>query len=225
MAGDRRTVSETGNGPDSLIFLTQSEEGRGFTAAVRETRGSAARTFVRVLQAVLGAARSLTNVGIRLDRVGPCGKSTKCSRMDPYLLLEVPHNATTDDIKKAYRRLAKQWHPDSNGGSKAAEERFKSIQSAYECLIDPAKRATVDLKRKQREQEEAARKARVEAERQARSATRSDTPAFTAAGPNWGVILLGVLAVAGIGATLSQAQAPRRRTRPVKKRRRRTRFT
>lgn len=142
--------------------------------------------------------------------------------MDPYLLLEVPHNATIDDIKKAYRRLAKRWHPDNNGGSKDAEERFKSIQTAYECLIDPVKRAAEDLKCKQREQEETARKARAEAERQARASAHSNPSVVNNGGPNWGAIVFGALVVAGIGAALSEAQAPRRRTRPVKRRRRRT---
>lgn len=92
--------------------------------------------------------------------------------MDPYLLLEVPHTATIDDIKKAYRRLAQKWHPDKNNGSKVAEEMFKKIKAAYDCLIDPIKRAAEDLKRKHREQAEAAKMA--EAERKARA--HADTP-------------------------------------------------
>jgi DnaJ-class molecular chaperone len=86
--------------------------------------------------------------------------------MDPYTTLEVPHTATTDDIKKAYRRLAKMWHPDKNGESKEAERMFKKINAAYECLSDPIKRAAEDLKRKQREQAEAARKAQSQAQEQ-----------------------------------------------------------
>ena len=85
--------------------------------------------------------------------------------MDPYLLLEVPPTASTDDIKKAYRRLAKKWHPDTNGGSTEAAEMFKKVRTAYDCLIDPIKRAAEDRNRKNREQAEAAKKA--EAERQA----------------------------------------------------------
>lgn len=143
--------------------------------------------------------------------------------MDPYLHLEVPHHATADEIKKAYRRLAKRWHPDRNAGNKAAEEKFKSIQAAYECLNDPAKRAAEDLKRKQREKEEEARKARTEAERQARVAPQGNPPAANSGGPNWGAIVLGGLAVAVIGAAISQAQAPRRRAQPARRRRRHTR--
>lgn len=91
--------------------------------------------------------------------------------MDPYLLLEVPHTATIDDIKKAYRRLAKKWHPDTNGGSTQAADMFKKIKAAYDCLIDPIKRATEDRDRKHREQAEAVKKA--EAERQARARTHA----------------------------------------------------
>lgn len=89
--------------------------------------------------------------------------------MDPYLLLQVPCTATIGDIKKAYRRLAKQWHPDRNGWSKVAEKMFKKIKAAYECLVEPTRRASEDLKHKQREQAEAAKKA--EAGRQAHTWT------------------------------------------------------
>jgi curved DNA-binding protein CbpA len=92
--------------------------------------------------------------------------------MDPYLLLEVPHTATIDDIKKAYRKLAKQWHPDKNGGSLDAAEMFRKIKAAYDCLVDPTKREAEDLKRKHREQTEAAKKAKAETQRQARAYTQ-----------------------------------------------------
>lgn len=82
--------------------------------------------------------------------------------MDPYVLLELPYNATIDDIKKAYRRLAKQWHPDKNGGSLDAAEKFKMIKAAYDCLVDPAERAKEDRKRQEREQAEAAKNAEAE---------------------------------------------------------------
>lgn len=93
--------------------------------------------------------------------------------MDPYLLLEVPYTATNSDIKKAYRKMALKWHPDKNGGSKAAEEMFKKIKAAYDCLVDPIKRAAEDLKRKHREQAEAAKKAETERQARARAYTQS----------------------------------------------------
>src|SRR5262245_35859809 len=63
---------------------------------------------------------------------------------DLYDILEVAHDASDADIKKSYRRLAMQFHPDRNGGDKAAEERFKEITEAYDVLRDPDKRARYD---------------------------------------------------------------------------------
>lgn len=63
---------------------------------------------------------------------------------DFYAVLGVPREASDEDIKKAYRRLAMQWHPDRNGGSKEAEEKFKEITEAYDVLRDAQKRAAYD---------------------------------------------------------------------------------
>ena len=63
---------------------------------------------------------------------------------DFYAVLGVPRTATDDDIKQAYRRLAMQYHPDKNGGSKEAEEKFKEVIEAYDVLRDPQKRAAYD---------------------------------------------------------------------------------
>ena len=63
---------------------------------------------------------------------------------DYYKMLSVPRNANTEQIKKAYRKLALECHPDRNQGSKDAEERFKEVTEAYEVLRDPDKRATYD---------------------------------------------------------------------------------
>ncbi|MCR5829599.1 MAG: DnaJ domain-containing protein [Lachnospiraceae bacterium] len=59
--------------------------------------------------------------------------------MDPYQVLGVARNADDETIKKAYRQLSKQYHPDNNPGDKNAEERFKTVQSAYEQIMDMRK--------------------------------------------------------------------------------------
>jgi molecular chaperone DnaJ len=63
---------------------------------------------------------------------------------DPYKTLGVDKKATADEIKKAYRKLARQYHPDKNPGDAAAEERFKDIQQANDVLSDPEKRKQYD---------------------------------------------------------------------------------
>ncbi|NLS78216.1 MAG: DnaJ domain-containing protein [Chloroflexi bacterium] len=63
---------------------------------------------------------------------------------DYYKILGVDRNAPEKDIKKAYRSLARKYHPDVNPGDKAAEERFKEINEAYEVLADSAKRKKYD---------------------------------------------------------------------------------
>ena len=63
---------------------------------------------------------------------------------DYYKTLGVKKNAGADDIKKAYRKLARKYHPDVNQGDKAAEERFKEINEAYEVLSDEDKRGKYD---------------------------------------------------------------------------------
>ena len=62
----------------------------------------------------------------------------------PYEVLGVKPDATADEIRKVYRKLAKQFHPDLNPGKPEAEARFKSIAAAYDLLSDPDKRARYD---------------------------------------------------------------------------------
>jgi DnaJ-class molecular chaperone len=63
---------------------------------------------------------------------------------DPYAVLGVKREATQDEIRKAYRQLAKKLHPDLNPGDKQAEEKFKQISAAYDLLGDAEKRARFD---------------------------------------------------------------------------------
>jgi curved DNA-binding protein len=63
---------------------------------------------------------------------------------DYYEVLGLTRNASESDIKKAYRKLARQHHPDRNPGDKTAETRFKEVQEAYDVLSDPTKRSQYD---------------------------------------------------------------------------------
>lgn len=64
--------------------------------------------------------------------------------MDYYDILGIKKNATQEEIKKAYRTLAKKYHPDQNHGDKVAEEKFKKINEAYTVLADEEKRRMYD---------------------------------------------------------------------------------
>src|SRR5438270_6690547 len=63
---------------------------------------------------------------------------------DYYEVLGVSKDASEEEIKKAYRKLARQYHPDRNPGDKQAETRFKEVQDAYDVLSDKTKRAQYD---------------------------------------------------------------------------------
>ena len=66
------------------------------------------------------------------------------TKRDYYEILGVPKNASDEEIKKAYRKLAMKFHPDRNEGDKNAEAKFKEAKEAYEMLSSPEKRSAYD---------------------------------------------------------------------------------
>src|ERR1051326_2170940 len=70
---------------------------------------------------------------------------TMAGREDLYIVLQVGRSASENDIKRAFRKLARRFHPDINPGDQRAEERFKRITEAYDILSDPLKREFYDI--------------------------------------------------------------------------------
>src|SRR5437762_9435987 len=66
------------------------------------------------------------------------------AKRDLYDVLGISRSATADEIKRAHRKLVRQYHPDVNKNNKASEEKFKEAQEAYDVLSDPAKRRNYD---------------------------------------------------------------------------------
>ena len=64
--------------------------------------------------------------------------------LDPYSVLGVPRNASDDEIKKAFRKMSKKYHPDLNPNNKEAEKKFKEVNEAYQVLSDPEKKSKYD---------------------------------------------------------------------------------
>lgn len=77
------------------------------------------------------------------------------SQFNPYEVLNVKSTASKDEIRKAYRTLARKYHPDANPNNKVAEEKFKQINDAYTILSDDVKKADYDRGARQQQQNQA----------------------------------------------------------------------
>src|SRR5437899_7622134 len=84
--------------------------------------------------------------GIRDPICNPiCNQQSElCNLMDLYVLLGLDRDATLADVKRAYRRLARKYHPDINPGDRRAAAQFRQIVEAYETLSDPDRRRRYD---------------------------------------------------------------------------------
>src|SRR4030081_2408286 len=139
-------------------------------------------------------ARARVNLGPSIDRP-PSGGYGRGLMKDPYSVLGVSKTASADEIKKAYRKLAKKLHPDVNPGDRKSEDRFKEVSGAFEVLGDPKKRALYDefgeISTRPGFDEQRAR----EFQRQARSADsgggRSGFEGFSAGNPGFDTSDLG----------------------------------
>src|SRR5580698_4869078 len=80
--------------------------------------------------------------GLIEGSANPTRKATLAQ--DPYQELGVPRSSSADEIRRAFRKLAKQLHPDKNPGNKVAEERFKRVSGAFDLLGDEEKRKKFD---------------------------------------------------------------------------------
>ena len=85
-----------------------------------------------------------------------------------YKMLGIPENATQDEVKKGYRRMAMKYHPDKHGGSLVANEIFKKVKDAYDVLSDPKQRAMFDRQLSMQPKVKPAAQAQPQAKAQAR---------------------------------------------------------
>jgi curved DNA-binding protein len=91
----------------------------------------------------LALLSAIGNLGIARRRTSTCNLPSKMSK-DYYKILGVSRNASAEEIQKAYRNLARKYHPDLNPDDKTAKQKFQEVQQAYDTLSDPKKRQMYD---------------------------------------------------------------------------------
>ena len=119
------------------------------------------------------------------------------TKQDYYELLGVDRKAPQKEIRQAYRKLARKYHPDLNPGDKSSEEKFKSVQEAYDVLSDAKKRQMYD-------------QFGFDAERRGSCASRGSLPASTSISEDL-ILVVRVARISGIFSASFFAEAPPRR--------------
>lgn len=128
-----------------------------FNEALRRGNVEEARKIYRGVQSLVESYGTEFPLGPVFDRTKMERAYSRLSAVlldteqspDPFAVLGLPFGATQDEVKKAYRRLARQHHSDLNPGDKKAEERFKAIQNAYDLLKSNGNRAMITVSPKQ----------------------------------------------------------------------------
>src|SRR5262249_26450008 len=131
--------------PPRSISITRASKSSWLQLSTRPSTSATTRSSTR---AAAGTAASSPTVA-RASRVHWHGRRGRlscldCMAEDLYQLLGVSRSASEDEIKKAYRKLARKYHPDVNPGNKAAEEKFKQVSAAFEVLSNSEKRKMYD---------------------------------------------------------------------------------
>ena len=100
--------------------------------------------FESTAAAIAIACEPFSHLTIQLLHRSADIRYPSCMAKDFYSTLGVSRDASSEDIKKAYRKLSKKLHPDKHKGDKTAGQKFKEINEAYETLSDPPKKSTYD---------------------------------------------------------------------------------
>ena len=127
-------------GPAGAAGQGPGPDAGGRRAARRRKTTSSTRKCASIDAEVESDEEARSELTLGLASLG----STSSTAMDLYELIGVPRDAGLDEIKRAYRRLARRYHPDINPGDRAAAVRFRVVADAYEILADPERRRQYD---------------------------------------------------------------------------------